>query len=271
MLTRIIIAAIISPIVLLLVFSKNPYLFIGLSIMALLLALNELYSMLEKKKMQAYRITGNLFSIALYALILFRVETAYYFACLGLFIMTTLTQVVFSKDEKNLIRVFYTAVPVAYITVLGTFGIHLRLLAGGSWFIFLLLLLTLVYDSGAYFVGTAIGKHKLIPELSPGKTIEGCIGGMVINIITAVIIKFTVLPHDLLGPYTLIHMIILAALLSVTGQIGDISESVFKRFTGVKNSSNLLLEHGGALDKIDSAMFNAPVLFLYLKLILHII
>jgi phosphatidate cytidylyltransferase len=184
--------------------------------------------------------------------------------------MTLLTQVVFSKNKKNLMRVFYTVTPVAYITVLGTFGIHLRVLEKGEWWIFLLFLLTLVYDAGAYFTGTSFGKNKLIPELSPGKTIEGCIGGLAINVITAVIIKFTVLPKDLMGPDTLLHMIVLAVLLSFTGQVGDIAESVFKRFAGVKNSSNLLPEHGGALDKIDSAMFNAPVLFLYLKLILHI-
>lgn len=274
MLTRIIIAAIISPIVLLLVFARNPFYFIGLAVLFLMVSLNEMYSMLGNRKMRAYRITGTLFSLALYALIIFRVEPAYYFTCLGFFIITVLSQVVVSRDEKNLQRVFYTAVPVAYITVLGTFGIFLRVLPGGSWFIFLLLLLTLVYDAGAYFVGTAIGRHKLIPELSPGKTIEGCIGGLVINVITAVIIYFTVLSRfgarDLLGPDTPAHIMILAVILSVTGQAGDIAESAFKRFTGVKNSSSLLPEHGGALDKIDSAMFNAPVLFLYLKLVLHI-
>jgi phosphatidate cytidylyltransferase len=274
MLTRIIIAAIISPVVVLLVFAKNPYYFIGLSLLFLTLALNEMYSMLENKKMKAYKITGNLISLALYALVILKMEPAWYFACMGLFMMTILAQVVFSKDEKNLIKVFYTAAPVLYITILGTFGIFLRVLPDGSWFIFLLLLLTIVYDAGAYFTGTAFGKHKLIPELSPGKTIEGCAGGLIINIAVAIIIYYTVLrrfgAQNLLGPDTLMHMVILAVLLSVVGQMGDIAESAFKRFSGVKNSSNLLPEHGGALDKIDSAMFNAPVLFLYLKIILHL-
>ena len=111
-------------------------------------------------------------------------------------------------------------------------------------------------------MGSAIGKHKLIPELSLGKTIEGCIGGIVINIIVAAIISYTVLPK---GFIALHHVMILALLLSVTGQIGDIAESVIKRYSGVKNSSDLLPEHGGALDKIDSMMFNAPVLYFYIK------
>jgi phosphatidate cytidylyltransferase len=269
MLTRIIIAAILSPIALFMMFSKNPYLIIGLVMLALTLALNELYSMLAKKKMKAYVITGNIFALAIYVLVIIKPEPSYYFACMGFFIMTALTQVVFSRDEKNLIRVFYTVLPVAYITILGTFGIYLRMLENGSWYFFLLLLLTLVYDSGAYFVGTAMGKNKLIPELSPGKTVEGCVGGLVVNIVVVVIIYFTLLPRGLLGANGLVHAVILSVILAVVGQIGDISESVFKRLTGVKNSSNLLLEHGGALDRIDSAMFNAPVLYLYLKLILH--
>jgi phosphatidate cytidylyltransferase len=269
MAARIIIAAILSPVILLCMFAKSPYWFIGLCILALTLALNELFFMLKKKKMRPYIITGNMFALAIYALVMIRPAPAYYFACLGIFVMTVLTQVVFSKDEKNMVRAFYTVLPVAYITVLGTFSIHLRLLSNGSWYVFLFLLLTLVYDSGAYFVGTAIGKNKLIPELSPGKTIEGCIGGLVVNVITAVIVYLTLLPKGLLGANGLAHIIILAVILSITGQIGDIAESAFKRLAGVKNSSNLLPEHGGALDKIDSAMFNAPILFLYLKLILH--
>jgi phosphatidate cytidylyltransferase len=275
MLTRIIVAAVLSPIALFLVFSKNPYLTIAMLLLFLMLALNELYSMLAKKKMKAYVITGNIFSAAIYALVIVRPDPAYYFACLGLFMMTLLTQVVFSRDEKNISRVFYTVLPVAYITMLGTFGIYLRMQAGGSWYIFLLLLLTLVYDSGAYFVGSAVGRTKLIPELSPGKSVEGCVGGVIVNVVTAIILYFTLFAkfnvQGLLGPNTLVHFVILAVIMSVVGQIGDISESVFKRYTGVKNSSNILLEHGGALDRIDSAMFNAPVLYLYLKLILHVI
>jgi phosphatidate cytidylyltransferase len=100
--------------------------------------------------------------------------------------------------------------------------------------------------------------------------VEGCIGGLLVNMAVSAIIYYTLIPEGLLGQYGIIHMLILSVILAVNGQAGDIAESVFKRYTGVKNSSNLLSEHGGALDRIDSAMFNAPVLFLYLKLVLHI-
>lgn len=274
MLIRILIAAVLSPLILLAVYAKNPYIFIGLAVLFLTIALNELYAMLARKKMKAYIITGNIFALAMYALVIIKPGPAFYFACAGLFVMTALSQVVFSKEAKNLIRVFYTVLPVAYITILGTFAAHLRLLPNGSWYIFLMLLLTLIYDSGAYFSGTAFGKHKLIPELSPGKTIEGCLGGLITNVIVAVIIYFTLFAafkvQGLLGQYTLIHMVILSVLLSITGQIGDLAESVFKRLAGVKNSSWLFSEHGGALDKIDSLLFNAPVLYLYIAFIIRV-
>ncbi|HRU39357.1 MAG TPA: phosphatidate cytidylyltransferase, partial [Candidatus Goldiibacteriota bacterium] len=220
MLTRILVAAVLSPIVIFFVFSKNPYFFIGIAVIFLTLALNEMYSMLDKKKMKAYAVTGNIFSLVTYVLVIIRPEPAFYFACFGFFVMTCLAQVIFSRDEKNLLRVFYTVLPVAYITTLGTFGIHLRMLENGSWHIFLLLLLTLVYDSGAYFAGTAFGRTKLIPELSPGKSVEGCVGGVIVNLITGLVIYFTLLPKGLLGEHGWIHMAVLSVLLAFTGQIG---------------------------------------------------
>jgi phosphatidate cytidylyltransferase len=90
---------------------------------------------------------------------------------------------------------------------------------------------------------------------------------VIINIAVIVVIKFTCLPKDILGPNTLLHLIILAVILSIAGQAGDLAASVIKRFCGVKNSSNLLPEMGGVLDKIDSTLFNAPVMFLYLTFI----
>ena len=187
-----------------------------------------------------------------------------FFAC---FLIMLFVIVILSKDINNFPKIINTIFPVIYIAGLGSFNIHLRLMENGYYWIFLLFLYTFVYDGGAYFAGSFFGKNKLIPEISPGKSIEGCIGGVIISVITVVIIKFTYLPADILGPHTLIHLIILAVLLSVSGQAGDLAASVIKRFCGVKNSSNLLPEMGGVLDKIDSTLFNAPVLFFYIAYI----
>ncbi|PKL91204.1 MAG: hypothetical protein CVV21_08295 [Candidatus Goldiibacteriota bacterium HGW-Goldbacteria-1] len=263
MVKRIIISLIILPVFVFLIFYPNPYFFIALNIVALTMALNELYVMLENKGDKNFRMTGLAISFVVLALITMQMEKSYVFFASALFIMGLFFMVIIKKDVAGLPRVFNTLGPVFYITILGSFGILLRFIEpGGSWWVFLLGLLTLTYDGGAYFVGSSIGKHKLIPELSPGKTIEGCIGGVVVNVIVAAVISLTVLPKGFIAVH---HVMILAVLLSFTGQIGDIAESVIKRYAGVKNSSNLLPEHGGALDKIDSMMFNAPVLYFYIK------
>ena len=263
MLKRIIVAAFVVPVVVLIIYAKSPWFFIALAAAALVMALNEIYSMLEAKKMKAYRVLGTLFIIAVLGIAAFSLKESLIIAAAALFVLSALIAVVSEKNVNSINRFFYTAAPAMYITFLGVFGIKLRLLENGSHFIFMLLFMTIICDAGAYFVGSAIGRTKLIPEISPAKTVEGAAGGVAVAVVSTIIIYFTILPKDILGPYTFMHLMALALLMSVIGQAGDIAASVFKRFTGAKNSSNLLPEHGGALDKIDSAMFNAPVLYLY--------
>ena len=263
MVKRIIVAAFVVPVVVFLIFAESPWFYIAIAFAALVMSLNEIYSMLAVKKMKAYRVLGNIFIVAVLAAASLGFNEIFITAASAFFILACLTAVISEKDVNAINRFFYTAAPAMYITFLGVFGIKLRLLEHGSYFIFMLLFMTIICDAGAYFVGSAIGKRKLIPEISPAKTVEGAAGGVVVAVIATVIIYFTLLPKDILGPNTLIHLIALSFLMSVVGQAGDIAASVFKRFTGAKNSSNLLPEHGGALDKIDSSMFNAPALYLY--------
>lgn len=263
MLKRIIVAAFVVPVVVLIIFAKSPWFFIAIAAAALVMALNEIYSMLEIKKMKAYRILGTAFIIAVLATAAFGLKEIYIIAAAAFFVTACLVAVIAEKNVQEINRFFYTAAPAMYITFLGVFGVKLRLLENGSYFIFMLLFITIICDSGAYFVGSALGRRKLIPEISPAKTVEGAVGGAAVAVIATIIIYFTILPKDILGTYTLAHLAVLSVLMSVVGQTGDIAASVFKRYTGAKNSSNLLPEHGGALDKIDSSMFNAPVLYFY--------
>lgn len=263
MLKRIIVAAFVVPVVVFLIFAKSPWFYMAIAFAALIMALNEIYSMLEVKKMKAYRVIGNIFISAVLLSAAFGLKDSYIIAAAALFILAVLTAVIAEKNVQSINRFFYTAAPAMYITFLGVFGVKLRLLENGSYFIFMLLFMTIICDAGAYFVGSAIGKRKLIPEISPAKTVEGAAGGVAVSVIATVVIYYTLLPKDILGPHTFVHLIVLALLMSVIGQAGDIAASVFKRYTGVKNSSNLLPEHGGALDKIDSSMFTAPILYLY--------
>ncbi|EGL83724.1 phosphatidate cytidylyltransferase [Caldalkalibacillus thermarum TA2.A1] len=127
----------------------------------------------------------------------------------------------------------------------------------GLAFIFFVLLVIWATDSGAYFIGRAFGKRKLCPSISPNKTIEGSLGGIVFGLMGGVLIQFFTAPFVLYG-----EALSLALLVSVASQAGDLIESALKRYYGVKDSGTLLPGHGGVLDRFDSLIFVFVLLFL---------
>jgi phosphatidate cytidylyltransferase len=137
--------------------------------------------------------------------------------------------------------------------------VSLRLADGRDW-LYLVLFATFASDSAAYFTGRAFGRHKLAPGISPGKTWEGTIGGVAGAIIIALL--FT-LNTPLQLPLSYGQAIILGALISIGGQLGDLAESLLKRNTGVKDSGTLMPGHGGLLDRMDSIVFAGAVVYLY--------
>jgi phosphatidate cytidylyltransferase len=118
-------------------------------------------------------------------------------------------------------------------------------------------------DTLAYFVGSAIGKHKIFPRVSPNKSWEGSIAGLVGSLIALILI----LKAGWLPGLDLFDAVILGLITGVAGQAGDFAESLVKRDVGVKDSSNLLPGHGGAWDRLDSILFAAPLSYLYLSLV----
>jgi phosphatidate cytidylyltransferase len=137
-------------------------------------------------------------------------------------------------------------------------------LAGGAhhW-IFFFLLVVWLGDTGAYYVGRTLGRHKLAPRVSPKKTVEGSVGGLLGNALAALLSKKIFLPGA-----SLASLLVLGGIIGVASQLGDLAESALKRGAGVKDSSNLLPGHGGLLDRIDGILFAAPVLFGYTKFFL---
>lgn len=117
-----------------------------------------------------------------------------------------------------------------------------------------------ICDSAAYFGGTALGKHKLIPRVSPNKSWEGAIFGLLFAVIAMVIFK--VIGLDFLSWF---DVITIGLIVGIIGQIGDLIESLFKRDAGVKDSSALIPGHGGIFDRFDSLLYTAPAVFLYIK------
>jgi len=115
-------------------------------------------------------------------------------------------------------------------------------------------------DSGAYFVGRALGKHKLCPKVSPKKTWEGSIGGIATTCVLLLLL------NSYFGLLTPLAAILIGVAISIIGQIGDLIESLMKRSYGVKDSGNLIPGHGGVLDRFDSIMLAAPVMYYCLAL-----
>ena len=142
---------------------------------------------------------------------------------------------------------------------------HLILLRGlecGIALIFFVFLVTWASDTAAYYVGSSFGTHKLAPRTSPGKTIEGAIGGLAGSVVMALVAKFGFMPW-----LDLRDCLIVGLLLGSIGQAGDLFESRLKRHAGVKDSGTILPGHGGLLDRVDSLIFTTPVFYYYVMLI----
>lgn len=159
----------------------------------------------------------------------------------------------FADSFGMLSRLIFGAVYV------GFFAAHLVLLwllPEGNYWLIILVAITAGSDSGAYYSGRKWGSHKLCRNVSPNKTIEGAVGGAVSGVLIAVIFAFFLL--DDINWFVLVPI---SVVLTGVGIIGDLSESIIKRGTGSKDSGRLLLGHGGILDRIDSMLLSAPVLY----------
>lgn len=164
----------------------------------------------------------------------------------------------------------FTGGTLSYAYVLRYFGYAVGDAAGFT-VVMLPVVLTWASDSGAYFAGRAFKGPKLIPSVSPAKTISGAIGGVLLTIVGCVIIT-----HFFLKPYAHlafrpVGLVIFSVCVSVAAQLGDLAESLLKREAGVKDSGTLLPGHGGALDRFDSLFFVLPVSYaLYMWLLIPV-
>ncbi len=148
----------------------------------------------------------------------------------------------------------YTALPLVMLVLID-------MLPQGHLWIFFLLTIVFAGDTGAFYFGRALGRRKLHPRLSPGKTWEGALGGLLCSILAAMLYLKFIRLHPLS-----LALFLLVAAMGAAAQIGDLAESVLKRNHGVKDSGSILPGHGGILDRIDGLLFAIPVLFLYLNI-----
>lgn len=177
-------------------------------------------------------------------------------------------QFVSRTNTAGILAISTTLFGLMYVPWLLNFIQKINFFSGvrGNYYVLYFILVTKFSDLGAYCVGSLIGKHKMIPRISPGKTWEGFGGAIVVS--TLVSLTFAHFAKDKLMGMTPLHAVILGVLLSSTAVIGDLIESVFKREAGVKDSGNFFPGIGGILDLLDSLLFNAPLMYLYLRHVL---
>lgn len=246
----------------------NDWVFI-IFVMALTIGgLYEFFYLIKKKGIPIYSYVGIFIGIMIPASIYSKFELTknweLLFIVIGLLLLLLLQ---FSrKDNSNaIVGISTTLFGVLYVSWFFSFLIKIRFMLPGVEGIKLLgfiVLVTKAGDIGALLVGSWLGKHPLLPKVSPSKSVEGCMGSFVFSIVSAMLGR-SLLPEFL--DFSLLHVALMGAFFGGIGQLGDLSESLFKRDCNVKDSGRLLPGMGGVLDIIDSLLFTAPVFYLYMN------
>ncbi|NOQ20332.1 MAG: phosphatidate cytidylyltransferase [Desulfobacterales bacterium] len=181
---------------------------------------------------------------------------------LNLIVVALISLFQFKTDQTVLDVVIKQLQGIIYIPVLLSFLVLIREGSSGMIWVFVLLAVIFAGDTGAYYVGSYLGRHKLSPAVSPGKTIEGSIGGLAVNLVLGGIAKYLFLSGL---PWGLSLLFFLAV--GIAGQVGDLFESELKRSSGIKDSGGILPGHGGILDRIDALLFASPVAYIFIRYI----
>jgi phosphatidate cytidylyltransferase len=262
--TRILTGAVLIPLLLAAVwFLPHPY-FRGLLAFAAALGVHEFYRMVRNDDTQPVAALGVILGAVLVLGDFYGTRIGSGLASYAAFcVMSVLAARLFSRRpvEGALVDVALTLTGIFYVALLFGFqaAIHAGYL-GRHWLLFLYFVIW-ASDTGAYYVGTAVGKHRLYEKVSPKKSIEGLIGGTAASMLAALLCSFWLLPR--LGA---VEALFLGAFLAFVGTVGDLAESLLKRSAGVKDSGAIIPGHGGILDRLDSLMFAAPALYYYLRM-----
>jgi len=176
----------------------------------------------------------------------------------GVVLLSLLT--LFQIEKRKLEDAMVTITGIFYVVY---FSFHVQLIASTQHiFIWLVFLTAFGTDIMAYFSGYLFGKHKLCPKISPKKTVEGSVGGTLGSMILCGLFGYFVLPQFM------IHCMIIGALGGIISQFGDLTASIFKRKMGIKDYGKLIPGHGGIMDRFDSVLFTAPMVYYYIVLVL---
>ena len=248
----------------------GPLYFGALMLLVVVQGMREFYGLFHATVSSKARISGTIIAAAFYLLVFVSnlgwVEERLFWS---LPFLLTVPFIIAMFDKMGnpalsagvtLSGIFFVAAPLSLFGSLmlldfGDTGIS------GKAFLLIFLVVLWTYDSFAYIIGSRIGKHKLFKRLSPGKSWEGGIGGLICGLFATWIIS------NLYSGISLANWLVIAFMIMVFGTLGDLIESMFKRNAGVKDSGKLLPGHGGVLDRFDAVLLAAPAVYMYLVLI----
>lgn len=260
--TRIISSVVSLPILLAIIYFGTPFHFFLLLEFAIFIGLYEFYRMIEKGGLGCYKWAGIILGILL-SLAIFKgtyINLVIASSVIILFIIRIFegntSDNTFSYVSNTVFGIVYVSFLMSYLGTIRNSGDN------GRELIFFVLLVTWMGDTTAYYGGRSFGKHKLAPAISPKKTVEGAVIGLMGSIAGAIIAKSWFLDISIL------NAIVSGILIGVFGQFGDLSESIIKRNLQVKDSGGIIPGHGGILDRVDSLLFSAPVFYYYYSYII---
>jgi phosphatidate cytidylyltransferase len=237
----------------------------------------EFYVICEAKGLRSYKVWGVIGTLALISGSWFfyrqpeRLQLSYDFDVLILLVFALgvfIRQFPQKLNPRGIETMAVTLFGLIYVAWLGNFMTRINFASpNGRYYVMLLVVATKFTDIGAYLVGSSLGRHKMIPRISPKKSWEGTFGGIIFAVGGAFLCRW-VMPDEM-AALTNLHALVIGLLLGCAAVIGDLAESLIKREAGVKDSSTILPGHGGCLDMIDSLLFTAPLLYVYMRLVLR--
>lgn len=249
----------------------NQWVFISVLLALTIGGLYEFFYLIKKKGIPIYSYTGIIFGVLIPLSIFFQFELTKKWELLFIVVVLLLIfllQLTRRENSNAIVGISTTLFGVLYVSWFFSFLIKIRFLLPGIEGVKILGFILLIIkcgDMGALLIGSKIGKHPLLPRVSPNKTIEGSLGSFLFSAVVAVLAQ-SLLPAQL--NLSIVHVVLIGIFFGGIGQLGDMSESLIKRDCNVKDSGKFLPALGGALDAIDSLLFSAPVFYFYMAQLL---
>lgn len=266
MLIRIISAIVGAPLIIFFLIVKGIYLHVFVGLLALI-GLFEYYKAIRAVGTKATDIFGYLAVIVFYIINFMYTTTDSLNVIVASLILLAFSYELFTR-KGGVNGVIHTVFGFLYVGYLLAHILFINDMPNGAIIIWLPFVTAWFSDSCAYFTGVTIGKHKVFPTISPKKTLEGYIGGIIGSGVLTTIFGLIVSRYD--SSIGIINYVIIGLLCAIASELGDLAASYIKRQTGIKDFGNLIPGHGGILDRFDSILFTAPVVYYYFMAIQNI-